>query len=76
MRPRTIVLGLLKDAEGPLTVKELHAALGGRLEGQGAREKVGESTPEGRAKRLAKVQDQVGEPLHWVDGPVIEYILI
>lgn len=38
------------------------------------REKVGESTPEGRAKRLAKVQDQVGEPLEWVDGPVVEYI--
>lgn len=40
------------------------------------REKVGESTPEGRAKRLARVQDQIGESLQWVDGPVIEYILV
>jgi hypothetical protein len=37
-------------------------------------EKVGDNTPEGRAKRLAKAQDQVGQPLQWVDGPVIEYI--
>ncbi len=38
--------------------------------------RVGNSNPEGRAKQLARAQDQVGQPLQWVDGPVIEYINI
>jgi len=39
-------------------------------------ERVGNSTPENRAQRLAKAQAQIGQPLHWVDGPVVEYINI
>lgn len=39
-------------------------------------ERVGDSSPEHRAKRLAKAESQIGKPLEWVDGPSVQYILI
>jgi len=39
-------------------------------------ERVAISTPENRAQRLAKAQSQIGQPMHWVDGPAVEYINI